>query len=132
VKGREKTQSSRGGELETDFRRARRGKTMTATTAIGMNRAGSAIANARHAARHGGFSAVNLLAAGVHGFLPPADSAAIGSRPSASRGLGRIEEKLAAGLGHICSAFSKADSFATLWITVPFAALVALGCLTLA
>jgi hypothetical protein len=104
---------------------------MTATTTIGMNRASSARNNARHSPGHG-FSGVNLLAAGVHGFLPPADSAAIGSRPSGSSGLGRIEEKVAAGLGRICSAFSKADSFATLWITVPFAALFALGCFTLA
>lgn len=81
-----------------------------------------------------GFSAVNLLAAGVHGLLPPLGRPVEPASPPspATGGLGRIEAKLAAPMGRVRVALSKVDSVATLWITVPFAALFALGCLTLA
>ncbi len=106
---------------------------MTATTAMEMNRVGSHIAKSRYTPRQAGFSAVNLLAAGVHGFLPPLEpSAAVGSPQSLGRGLGPIESKLAAGMGRLISASGREDSLATLWIGVPFAAVFLLGCLTLA
>lgn len=98
-----------------------------------MNRVGSHSAKSRYAPGQAGFSAVNLLAAGVHGFLPPSEPfAAAGSPQSPGRGLGPIETKLAAGMRRLLAASGRADCLATLWIGAPFTAIFVLACLTLA
>lgn len=104
---------------------------MTATTAIETNRVGSINVKSHYTPGHSGFSAVNLLAAGVHGFLPPLEQPAAASSPQpVSRGLGPIDDKRAATRARAAS--GKADVLATLWVGVPFATVFLLGCLTLA
>jgi hypothetical protein len=122
-------ETARGGTGFDAFRRAGKGKTMIATPSIGRNRAGSAGPENRHAPRPEGFSPVNILAGGVHGILPPQFAGAPGSR---SRGLGRIEDKRSAPKGRVYVTFGGVDSLAALWISVPFAAVFVLGCMTLA
>jgi len=109
-----------------------KGKTMTVTTSIGMDRDGSTMVVSQQGPRSNGLSAFNILAAGMHGFLPPQQSAASGSTHPQVRGLDRIEGKRTAGNRRSGAAFGKADALATLWISVPFVAMFVLGCLTLA
>jgi hypothetical protein len=104
---------------------------MISTTGIGMNAGGSARPEKRPAPRPEGFSSVNILAGGVHGILAPPQSSP-GAPVARSRGLGRIEDKRDTRKGRVYVTFGGADSLAVLWISVPFAAVFVLGCLTLA
>ena len=100
---------------------------MMAATGIGMNAGGSAGPEKRPAPRPEGFSPLNILAGGVHGILAP-PQAPLGGR---GRGLGRIEDKRDTRKGRVYVTFG-VDWLAALWISVPFAALFVLACLTLA
>jgi hypothetical protein len=102
---------------------------MISTTDIGTNAGGSERPEKRLVPRPEGFSPVNILAGGVHGILAPPQSSP--GAPGA-RGRDRIEDKRGNRKSRVYVTFGGADSLAVLWISVPFAAVFALGCLTLA
>lgn len=96
-----------------------------------MHAGGSARPEKRPAPRPEAFSPVNILASGVHGILAPPQSPP-GAPGGRGRGLGRIEAKRDTRKSRVYVTFGGVDSLAVLWISVPFAAVFVLGCLTLA
>jgi hypothetical protein len=105
---------------------------MQRVMSYGRNQAVSPMTQDRAAPRPYGLSGFDILAWGGHGFFPgPRVRKASGTPVAAGvRGLDRIERKAA---GHWASrtAAANADSLATVWISVPFAVVFVLGCLTL-
>jgi hypothetical protein len=98
-------------------------------------------ARGRAAARPYGLSAFDILAGGVHGFfaVPAAREDATPQDTGDRRGLDGIERKTAlsrlgraaAGeAGSLATDSVATGSAATVWISVPFAVVFVLGCLT--